>query len=147
MTNASHINGLELPDSLIDLMERRRWKRPKNIETLRAITGMRKAEKLDFLSLRKMGAETEAVFNLHRDGHGDLYGLVYDDPARDKLDVHYMIVLAVNDDEEGLALDYRSDPPSIIAGTWLGSGEDERSIWRTIAPDFSTFARQIGLMD
>lgn len=147
MSELAHINGLELPDSLIELMERNRWKRPKNLDALRAISGMAKPEKLDFLKLRKMGAETEALFNVYKEGHGDLYGLVYDEPADDKLDVHRMIVLAVNDDEEGIALDYRSEPPSVMAGTWTGSGEDERSVWRTIAADFPTFAREIGLME
>src|SRR5688572_29804475 len=125
---ADTINGLELPDLLMDLMERNQWKRPKNIDALRTLTGMHRPEKLDFLKLRKMGAESEALFNLYRESHGDLYGLVYDDTAADKLDVHRMIVLAVNDDEEGIALDYRG-APSVIVGAWAGSGDDERMVW------------------
>ncbi|MEM9953092.1 MAG: hypothetical protein AAF846_15925 [Chloroflexota bacterium] len=57
------------------------------------------------------------------------------------LDIDKAIIIAGNISDDILCLDYRSNPPSIVAIDWL----DQK--FRTLAPDFETFAKGVGLID
>lgn len=145
------VNGLSLPDALVSLIREKQWTRPQDFRMLGEVTGMAHPDQLDFLSVKHMIAETQALIELYRDGFGATYGLTTTgagDGLSHMLDVNRAVVLAVNDDEEGMCLDYRVsvEAPQVVSGTWVGEGSDERVVWKTIAPDFETFARKIGLL-
>jgi len=144
------VNGLNLPEPLLTLMRAGGWKRPRNTQPIADLTGIKDPARLEFLTLRRMIAETNSVMNLYSEGHAATYGLTYTGRENEQgrvLDVNRMVVLAVNDDEEGICLDYRTNPaePSVIAGIWQGQGANEHVEWKTAAADFVTFAARIGL--
>jgi hypothetical protein len=146
------VNDLTLPEALSALLRQKRWRRPVSVEALRSLSGIQSLEKLEFLSYQRMHAETTALFGLYRDGFGATYGLTYTrakNAPPDALDITKMVTLAVNDDEEGIALDYSADAtsPAVVSGIWFGEGDDARVAWKKIAPDFETFARQVGILE
>jgi hypothetical protein len=146
------VNDLTLPEALAALLRAKRWRRPVSVEALRALSGIEKLERIEFLSYQRMHAETNALFGLYRDGFGAPYGLTYtgaENALAESLDVTKMVSLIVNDDEEGIALDYSAsaNKPAVVSGTWVGKGDDARVVWKRIAPDFETFARQAGILE
>jgi hypothetical protein len=146
------VNDLTLPEALAALLRQKHWRRPVSVEELRSISGIANLEKIEFLSYQRMHAETNALFGLYRDGFGSTYGLTYTSAQNalpDALDITKIVTLAVNDDEEGIALDYSAsaDKPAVVSGTWIGEGDSARVMWKRIAPDFETFARQIGVLE
>jgi hypothetical protein len=146
------VNDLTLPEALSALLRQKRWRRPVNVEALRSISGIQNLEKIEFLNYQRMHAETNALFGLYRDGFGATYGLTYtgaENAPPDALDITKMVTLAVNDDEEGIALDYSANAssPVVVSGTWSEPGDDAHVVWKRIAPDFATFAQQIGLLE
>lgn len=65
------------------------------------------------------------------------------------LDVEQAVFIAVNREpgaDLGIALDYRTsrDDPRVVASDWWS--EPSSCLWRVIAPTFSMFAAQVGLV-
>jgi hypothetical protein len=59
------------------------------------------------------------------------------------LDIDNAIFIADNYDEEVICLDYRENPPCVLAGLW----GKRYAKWYKMAPDFETFARELGLVE
>jgi hypothetical protein len=144
------VRGLPLPALLVELLETRRWRSPRDVARLTDIAGFRNARKLDFMKPDGMQRETDALVALIEQGFAEMYGLIQSnegDAARDdssRMDARLAVVLANNWDEEGLCLDYRSglNQPRVLAGTW--PDETSPMKWRVIAKDFSTFVDRVG---
>lgn len=140
------VSNLPLPPLLVELIETHRWKSPRDVGRLADVAGFKNPHRLDFMKPDGMQRETDALIALYEQGFADTYGLVLsgedkaapDDPSR--VDVHLIVVLANNWDEEGLCLDYRPGlhQPRVLAGAWP-EDEDASMQWRVIARDFSAF--------
>jgi len=146
------IADLPLPDLLVELIETRRWKTPREVARLAELAGFKKPRRLDFMKPEQMRRETDALVALYEQGYAETYNLLRstpgqsapDDPGR--VDVRLLVVIANNWDEEGICLDYRPGlaHPRVVAGMWPDE-EDSPMRWRVIAADFPAFAELIGL--
>ena len=140
------VSDLPLPPLLVELLETRRWKSPRDVGRLAEVAGFKNPHRLDFMKPDGMQRETNALIALYEQGFGETYGLLRsadgeiapDDPSW--VDVRLVIVLANNWDEEGLCLDYRPGlhQPRVLAGAWP-EDEDMPMLWRVIARDFPAF--------
>jgi hypothetical protein len=146
-----NVSDLPLPALLVEMIEARRWKAPRNLNRLAEIAGFKKARKLDFMKPEQMQRETDALIALYEQGFAEKYGLLLseegktapDDPTR--VDVRLVVVIANNWDEEGICLDYRPGlaKPRVMAGMWPDD-EDALMHWRVIARDFPEFVELAG---
>jgi hypothetical protein len=66
----------------------------------------------------------------------------WDDMASENYDVAKVVLIAYNQEDDIVCLDYRfnSNNPQVVIWDWV----DEK--WRVIAPDFDTFAQKSGLV-
>ncbi len=145
-----NVSDLPLPPLLVELIETRRWKSPRDVARLADVAGFKNPRKLEFMKPDGMQRETNALIALYEQGYAETYGLTRsaedetspDDPSR--VDVRLVVVVANNWEEEGLCLDYRPglEQPRVLAGAWT---EDEGAPmrWRVIARDFSTFVEML----
>ena len=144
------VNGLELPERLIQLTKSRRWKRPADTHVLAELTGAAKPEDFTFLNLKRVAAETGGMLSLWREGHGNYYNLTSaNDPDRSTdsrlLQVERTVLIAVNWDDEAICLDYREslDEPKVVCGTW--PPDPEPCQWKVIAETFDAFVEKLAL--
>jgi len=142
------INGLLLPEYLVELVSQGKWQKPIDHTKLSLITGSKKAADFSLLSPESMESNTRQCYHLIDKGFGEIYRIasssrsrqpINDDPGI--LDVDFGVLLAINWDEEVISLDYRRsvDMPCVIAMV------EPFEKWNIIAPDFKSFADQIGL--
>lgn len=93
------------------------------------------------LSRHALERETTALRSLQGTKFAPAYGLEAGSASESgKLDADYCLCLAVNRDEEGLCLDYRSTPesPSVVVG--VGREQpDQQMVWIRVADTFSQF--------
>jgi hypothetical protein len=143
------VNGLKLPKSLVSLLKSDGWKRPTDTRRLAQILPIQRPEELSFLSLDGMVRETSAMVRLYEKGLGAIYGLTssrsHDQPPHPELlDVDKAIIIAVNSDEDAIALDYKFDvhTPAVAVSSF---GEGDKGSWRQVATDFATFVEAIAL--
>lgn len=154
MQPADHpsIRGLPLPRLLVSLLEVGSWRHPGDAALAQVAPWLR--EPVDFLhTLAQMHRESGdspladdpgyAFFHMRR---GSRHSTPVELPW---LDVEQAVFIAVNREpgaDLGIALDYRTnrDDPRVVASDWWS--EPSSCIWRAIAPTFSTFASQIGLV-
>jgi hypothetical protein len=145
-----YINGLPLPKLMLQLIEERRWRNPPNPVVLEELTGIEKVREFEFLDVAGMQRET-ARSHLIDDGRLALiYGLASSKlegkPIADPtvLDVDKSILVAVNQDEEAICLDYRTsyDDPRVVVSV---SENNQPVRWKTIAPNFTSFVSQLGI--
>jgi hypothetical protein len=146
------VNGLQLPDYLVELLSAGRWKRPADVSRLAEMTGVERPQDFTFFGLEGMASETRALVKLYEEGRvGDYYGLTSSarpDHFRQHphfLDVTRAVVLAGNWDEETICLDYRAslEEPVIVLSVYQHQGTDVT--WEIIAPNFISFATHLGL--
>src|SRR5258708_6664157 len=144
------VNGLHLPERLLELVKARRWKRPADTRILAKISGAAKPQDFTFLNLKRIPAETGGMVSLWMEGHGNYYSLTsFSDPDRSVdpglLNVNRAILIAVNWDDEAICLDYAEnlDVPRVVCGIW--PEDRERCQWKIIADTFEAFVEQLGL--
>jgi hypothetical protein len=147
------VNGLPLPELLVELLQQNRWQHPGDDVIRQLIPYLR--EPVDFLqSVEKMCFESPGFladdpiistkFHLVR---GSEKSIPIDLPW---LDVERMVFLAVNripGDDVGIALDYRADwsDPRVVASNIWNVPKGVYCIWQEVTPTFSHFAMLLGL--
>jgi hypothetical protein len=151
------VNGHQLPSLLVKLIEEGKW---GDRQILSADVVNKLLGKLGLLPIEldmakddiqakdwsKFGGSAEK-----RPRMFEIYGLAsskesgYQIENELLLDIDKAIFIAGNNDEEVICLDYRENPaePRIMIGLWNKTNAN----WHTIAPDFETFARELGLME
>ncbi|HLY25499.1 MAG TPA: hypothetical protein VKQ72_04105 [Aggregatilineales bacterium] len=145
-----NVNGLQLPERLLELAKARRWKRPADTRLLAEITGAAKPQDFTFLNLKRIAAETGGMLSLWREGHGNYYSFTTSsDPDRPTdrrlLNIERAVLIAVNWDDEAICLDYGEnlDAPKVVCGTW--PVDPEPCQWKIISDSFDAFVDQLGL--
>lgn len=144
------INGLPLPQSLQELMEEGRWKKPTNITSFKQITGSQFPEDFTFLDIRGMRLESNPIHLAENEELAKIYSLASSkrlgqSVTRDEiLDIDKSICIAINWSEEAICLDYRlsNDNPRVMA---FVCKENAFAKWKVIAPDFPSFASLLNL--
>ena len=143
--------GFPLPPLLQELIEQGRWRRPTNVTTLEKITGSQYAEDFKFMDVEGMRRESRPTHLVEDQKIASVYNLASSklsgSPIMDDeiLDIDKSICIAVNWSEEAICLDYRpsNSNPRVMASV-CKDGSFTR--WKTIAPDFETFATLLGLL-
>ncbi|MCZ7665898.1 MAG: hypothetical protein M5U34_00975 [Chloroflexi bacterium] len=145
------VNELPLPQLLQELIEKDQWKRPEDIVVLESMTGSKNGKDFTFLDVRGMQLESYPVHLIEDNKLAAIYHLASSKlsgkPIDDDgiLDIDKAIFIAVNWSEEAICLDYSlsSSNPRIV--TSVINEEDMLSKWKVIAPDFLSFAIQLGM--
>jgi hypothetical protein len=137
------VNDLPLPQALVVCITSGRW---KTVPEHQAISPTVKFTSASLLTPDRMECETRLLKHLLATGLGEAYSL--DDSALtgqpieqvDRLDLTKAVCLGDTGPDEPFCLDYRVSEtnPRVV---YLGSGPG----WEIIAPDFETFAKQLGI--
>lgn len=133
------IHGLSLPAALDQALESKSLTELDRDSMLR-IFGVTIGWNLR-LSRHALEEETMALRSLQGTEFAPAYGLEAGSLCESgKLDADHCLCLAVNQDEEGLCLDYRTTPesPSVVIGVWKEQ-PDEQMVWIRVADTFSQF--------
>jgi hypothetical protein len=152
--------GHQLPPVLVKLIEEGKWGNRQYLPTpllnmMLAKAGLRPVElDMDMDSVETMVRETtgakipyiddpeERLRMSERYSQASSKELGHEVKDDGIIDIDKTIFIAGNHDEDVLCLDYRNNPenPHVIA--WIRAGA-----WTKIAPDFETFARELGLVE
>jgi hypothetical protein len=140
------VNGLVLPQFLVELIGAGRWKRPADAGSLGKLTGVEHAQDFELFTVEKMASNTKTMvatfeqraelFQLSSSARGELEA-----SNVDRLDVDRAILIGATFEEEFLALDYRSDNPCIRVTDY----SSKPMKWREIAVDIESFANILRL--
>jgi hypothetical protein len=136
------VHGHKLPPQLVAFINGGMWVRPDELRHVSELSSIQGANDLQFLSLSGMERETTALRRLSSDGLGHTYGLTsQDDKLHEFAPVQSLVVIAVNVDEEMVALLYEDADPYVVATIV----SDMSIRWKRIADTFAEFVRSIGL--
>ena len=144
------INGLPLPQHLINLISQGLWKCPTDTKALRQLTGSKSSSDFDFLGFEMMKSENKTDRLVEDPKLAKIYGLASSARSGKEitdtnlLDVDKAVFIALNWDEEAICLDYRSgrEKPRIISACLEGR---QSANWKIISPDIESFTAAIGL--
>lgn len=142
--------GFPLPQSLQELIEQGRWRRPPDTTTLKQITGSQFAKDFNFLDIEGMQRESCPIHLVEDPKLASIYNLASSkrsgNPIKNDelLDIDKSICIAVNWSEEAICLDYRlsDDSPRVMVSVCK---EGYFTKWKTVAPDFDSFASLLRL--
>jgi SMI1-KNR4 cell-wall len=143
MLTSVYVNGLTLPDLLIEILESGRWKAPED-KILLANFGIEDVGDLEFLTLEEMESNTAQSKMLIEKGYGDMMGLTSkNEMAPDGyLNVSQSVVIAATHGDEALCLDYsNSENPKVVASCVLNN----KMRWKTVAESFEKFVELLSL--
>lgn len=136
------INGLPLPQDLLDLIDAGRWRLPDDTTKLDALFPEHGSD-TSFYSLQYMPFE-----NRHWRKEAARIFLGPPDPDNTPGDIDPKRSVLVADLGSGydqpIALDYRTQPPRVLTLRW-SYPPDENNRWIVIAPDILAFAEYVGL--
>gem|GEM_PF-2861852 len=146
------INNLPLPDSLIELLSSGKWERPIDVNKLKELTKFESPQYLIFLGLASIEGETNSAIELVTEGYGRYYSINSSRATgrsivnSNTLDVDKALIIAVNQDEEVICLDYREslEAPIVVVSVYQHGTECE---FKVIAETFDEFAIKIGLKE
>ncbi len=146
------INGLKVPDSLVQLIENKKWDLPANIEKLLQLPDLDEwdVETLVFLDLNGIAEDhykfkdLKDVLNAMKNekcGSSKILGRKIEDSSIIDCDTSLCIIYNIYD--IGIYLDYRfSVEPIVVMSYW---GKDAPPGYIKIADNFDEFIELIGL--
>ena len=145
-----NVLGFPLPQLLQKLIEQERWRMPPNVTTLEQITGSQFAEDFNFLDIEGMRRESYPIHLVEDPKLASIYNLASSNRSGSPvmndeiLDIDKSICIAVNWSEESVCLDYRlsDDNPRVMVSICK---EGHFTKWKTVAPDFDSFASLLRL--
>jgi len=142
------VNGLQLPQRLLELIAAGRWRCPSDVGSLRALTGLHDAADFLFMDVPSIRRNTDALIAEIARGDATLFGLTSsrqlagpDVPGI--LDVDRAVLIAATYGDGMLCLDYREHPerPEVVVSVWSAGP----TRWRALAADIAAFASLLGL--
>jgi hypothetical protein len=141
MNHVHAINGLPLPQQLIELVAAGRWRHPGDSVLQSAIPFLR--DPVDFLeSFERIERESSGLvtYDLMALGIRREHGAVVCWPMLDGNRAILIAVCRFAGDDVAIALDYREDAnvPRVVASHWHDSGQCE---WQIVAPTFAAFVQ------
>jgi hypothetical protein len=150
VTNRAEIDGLSLPEYLVELVKQDRWKVPANTTVLKRLVEFTGNSDIGFIRVENMVRFNERTDLFEDPKIARIYGLASSTQVGQEitepgiLDVDKAIMIALNWDEEAISLDYRPniDAPCVMSGIIV---ENKNIVWKKIADDFKSFADHIGL--
>lgn len=151
--------GHELPPLLVKLIEEGKWDeyqflpniplnkllaraglRPVEGKLAMEIVGLGQGSLVSYTDEQKKAAfESFNLASSHELGHK-----VVDEGI---LDIDNTVIIAFDSEKEVIALDYRENSMKPCVRAFIAEEEELLVDWRMIAPDFETFARELGLVE
>jgi hypothetical protein len=144
------VNSLQLPAYLVELIHLNKWSAFREQSKLFSLIEMPYANRFNFMGTDSMERETMAGRRISRDEVQSRIYCVQSSKLLERqiiesdiLDIDLAVFIAINTDEDVISLDYRSNLEEPTVCSFLDEGQKRG--WKIIAPDFTTFARLIGL--
>ena len=135
-----HVNGHSLPRALAVLVETGWWSATNDRLRLN-VPPVERDTRLIALDVPGMIAETQALMDVRAQGAGAAFGLVADgERLEGLLDISQAIVIAVNHEEQALALDYSLDAAPRVLAT---ADRAEGVRWIEVAPRVEEFLEAV----
>jgi hypothetical protein len=143
------VNGLQLPELLVEMVRAGKWHHPGDDVVARVVPCL--GGPVAWLStvehIRAQSGSLADDPQLSARFHEVRSSSVGHPVELPWLDADNTVFIAVNreiGDDLGIALDYRTSPidPRVVASEWLPANG---CVWREVAPTFSAFVRALGL--
>ena len=148
-----HINGLPVPQLLLDLISQNRWRHPGDDILRRLVPGLYEpvCDPVEFLPFDRMELESRShmhdreTMNCFKERAGSVEVV----PALPWIDIEkrfFIAVCAVPGADVGIALDYRpsAETPCVVALCYSGDPNGE-FYWVHVADSFDEFVRDCRL--
>ena len=150
LTNRVEVDGLPLPEYLVQLVKEDRWRVPADTTTLKQLAEFTGNSDICFISVEYMVRLNQRTDLLRDPKLAKIYGLASAAQMGQEvtqpgvLDADKAIMIALNWDEEAICLDYRLNlgKPCVMSGPIV---ESKNNVWKKIAEDFKSFPDHIGL--
>jgi hypothetical protein len=161
------VNGHQLPPLLVKLIEDGKWGNKQKLSSdvlnkILARAGLPpvalEPEMYTFGNPAGMKNETYSISKLSPNNPEKRLRLleIYSEASSKELgheiedegiiDIDKAVFIAANYDEDAICLDYRENPENPCVRAFVSTNELFID-WRVIAPDFETFARELGLVE